>query len=245
MSELVDPINITSERLVVKDNALIMASYTVTVEEQRLLLLSIEKAQRLKEPLSANAIEVSLSVQEYAETFGVKLGTAYKALSEASDKLYDRSITMNDEGVRRRVRWLQEQAVYSTGRTTLIFSTTISKHIRDIVTQRSFLRLEQATQLRSQHAIRFFEVFSMALDQETQEGTWVAGLEEIRELLDIENTYPRWADFKKRVISPSVSQINKYTSLKVDWGVAEKEGRKITKLKFIIFESNQMSFPID
>lgn len=237
---------ITSERLVIKDNALIMASYTLTVEEQRLILACIEKAQRKQEPLNADAIEISLNVQEYAGLYNVKMGTAYKALKTSSDKLYDRSIKMDSEGVKmRRVRWLQEQAIYDSGRVSLVFSATISRHIRDIVTMRSAYRLEQATQLRSQHAIRFFEILQMVIDHKTQQGTWEVTITQLKELFELQNAYQRWVDLKRKVIEESVKQINKNTSLKVEWEVAAKEGRQISAVRFYVFESSQLSLGLD
>lgn len=227
-------------RLVMKDNALIMGSYSLSVEEQRLILASIEKAQRMKEPLNSRAVEVSLSVKEYSELYSLKLKTAYKGLESASDRLYERSIKLNDEGVRREVRWLQEKAIYDSGRVKLVFSATISKHISEIVTKRSTFRLEQATQLRNQHAIRFFEIFHIMIDPETQEGEWEVTVEEIKDLLEIHDLYPRWVDFKRRVIIEAVRQINANTSLRVDWDIAGKEGKRITAVKFTIFESSQL-----
>ena len=115
------PSVISSEKLVMKDNALIMASYSLSVEEQRLILACIEKAQRLQKTLDNDAIEINLTVREYAELYKVQMSGAYRTLSSSSDKLYERSLRMNDHGVRRKIRWLQEQAVYDSGRITLVF----------------------------------------------------------------------------------------------------------------------------
>jgi plasmid replication initiation protein len=235
---------ITEERLVIKDNALIMASYSLTIYEQRLIMACIEKAQRKKEPLNSDAIEISLSVNEYAETFGVKMVTAYKALSESSNKLYERSIRMESDGIKRNVRWLQEQAIYAEGRVKLVFSSVISKHISEIVTGRSAYRLEQATQLRSQHSIRFFEYFQMIINRDTQQGTSELSLSQLRELLEIQDSYPRWADLKKKVIEESIKQINKNTSLKVNFEIAEKDGRQVKSVRFNVFESSQLTLSL-
>lgn len=232
---------ITSERLVMKDNALIMASYSLSVEEQRLILACIEKAQRQQKPLDKDAIEINLSVREYADLYKVKMGGAYRTLSSSSDKLYERSIRMDDQGVRRKVRWLQEQAVYDSGRIHLVFSSLVSKHIREIVTKQSTYRLQQATQLRSQHAIRFFEILQIVVDPKTQEGVWEVTVNELKDLLEIADRYDRWIDLKKYVVLESVAQINKNTSLKVDWEVATKDGRRITGLRFFVFEANQLT----
>lgn len=237
--------DISPEQLVMKDNALIMASYSLTVEEQRLILACIEKAQRQKEPLAHRAIDITLSVQEYAELYGVKMGTAYKALSSSSNKLYERSIRIDEEGVTRKVRWLQEQANYDSGKVKLTFSDTISRHIRDIVTEQTSFRLQQATQLRTQHAIRLFEILNMVLDPETQEGRWDISVERMKDIFEIRDYYDRWIDLKKKVILPSVQQINKNTSLKVDWKVTGKEGKRITELEFIVFEADQLSLGLE
>ena len=236
---------INPEQLIMKDNALIMASYSLTVEEQRLILACIEKAQRQKEPLAHRAIEITLNVQEYAELYNVKMVTAYKALSSSSDKLYERSIRIDEEGVTRKVRWLQEQANYVSGKVKLRFSDTISRHIRDIVTEQTSFRLQQATQLRTQHSIRLFEILNMVLDPLTQEGEWIISVEKLKDIFEIRDYYDRWIDLKKKVIQPSVQQINKYTSLRVEWDVCGKEGKRITELKFTVFESDQLSLGLE
>ena len=237
--------DITSEKLVMKDHELIMGSYSLTVEEQRLILACIEKAQRTKAPLNADAIQISINVKEYADLCSVTMGSAYKALAKSAEKLYEQSIKMNDQGVRREVRWLQEKALYDSGKVTITFSSMISKHIRDIVTKRSIYRLEQATQLRGQHAIRLFEILQIVIDPETQEGEWIVTLEKFRDLLELPSAYDRWIDLRKRVIEASLAQINKNTSLKVEWEIEAKEGRQISAVKFTVFESNQLSLGLE
>jgi plasmid replication initiation protein len=235
---------ITNQHLVMKDNSLIMSSYTLSVEEQRLILACIEKAQRKQAPLKSEAIEITFSVNEYANIYNVHMATAYKTLKTASDKLYERSITIDDEGLTRNVRWLQEKAIYDSGRVKLTFSSTVSKHIRDIVTERSIYSLEQATQLRSQYAIRFFEIFKMVIDPETQEGSWEVTLDKLKELFEIKDLYSRWVDLKKRVIVDSLQQINQNTSLKVDFEISAKNGRQVSAVRFTIFESSQLTLGI-
>jgi len=232
---------ITTEKLVMKDHELIMASYSLTVEEQRLILVCIEKAQRVQTSLNTSAVKISINVQEYADLCSVTMGAAYKALANSTAKLYEQSIKINDEGVRKEVRWLQEKAQYDSGKATVTFSEKISKHIMDIVTKRSIYRLEQATQLRGQYSIRLFEILQIVIDPDTQQGEWFVTLAEFRDLLELPSSYNRWIDLRKRVIESSLVQINKNTSLKVEWEVADKEGRQITAIKFTVFESNQMS----
>jgi plasmid replication initiation protein len=233
-----------NEKIIIKDNALIMASYSLTVEEQRLILACIEKAQREKTPLSASSVEITLTVNEYADLYGVKLVTAYKALNSSSNKLYDRSIKIHDEGVIRKIRWLQEQAIYDAGKVKLIFSETVSKHIKDIVTVQSAYRLTQATQLRSQHAIRLFEILQAVIDQDTQKGVWDISINDLKEIFEVSEYYDRWIDLRRKVIQESVDQINKNTSLEVSWKVTGKEGKRIKDIQFSVLESHQLSLSL-
>lgn len=243
MSTKVAP-QITSEKLISKDNALIMASYSLSVDEQRLLLAGIEKAQRTGKTNVSGAIEISLTAHEYATLYGVTVKTAYNALSLSSNRLYERSITMtSDEDVKlRRIRWLQEQAIYESGKVTLVFSDIISKHIREIKT---IYRLEQATQLRSKHAIRYYEIFQLLVDHKTQEGEWQISVTELKNIFEItDSDYPRWSDFRRRVVVEPIRQINKNTSMNIEFDVV-KNGREVVGLVFTLFESKQLRLGLD
>jgi len=234
-----------SSKLVIKDNALIMASYRLTVEEQRLILACIAKANDNKKKLSNAAITVQLSVSDYAALYNVKMKTAYEALPLASDKLWERTIRISDGKKDRKIRWLQEQATYDSGKVHLTFSTAISDLLRNIVSdQATRYRLEQATQLRNQHSIRLFEIFQMLIDSDKKEASWDISISELKEILGIEDRYPRWADFKKRVIEEPVKQLNNNTSLKVDWDVSGKIGKRIDSIIFHVFEGDQLQLKL-
>ena len=244
MTEAKRPITLKPERLVVKDNALIMSSYALTVEEQRLILACIQKANMKKDSLKNGAVEIVLSVHEFAEIYGVSMNHAYRTLSQSSDKLWERSIKIDDEGVNRKIRWLQEKATYSSGKIRLVFSSVVSKHIREVVTTQTSYRIAQATQLRTQHSIRLFEIFQAVIEPGSQEGIWEVSLNDFKEILEIKGSYERWADLKKKVITPALKLINSNTSLKVDLEIAEKEGKRIIGVRFIIFESDQLSLSL-
>lgn len=231
---------ITKEKLVSKDNALIMGSYSLGVDEQRLLLAGIEKSQRTGKTNGTGAIEVSLNANEYAALYGITVKTAYSALQASSSRLYERSITLTDNEKVRNVRWLQERAVYENGKTSLVFSDVISKHIREITTT---YRLEQATQLRSKHAIRYYEIFQLLIDQDTQEGEWEISVSELKKLFEVENEFARWCDFRRRVVVEPIAQINKNTSMNVEFEVV-KNGREVVGLVFTLFESNQLKLSL-
>ena len=229
------------EPIVVKDNELIMASYTLSVEEQRLVLACINKAQENKIALKGGALEINLTVQDYVNLYDVKMKTAYKALNDASERLINRTIRMEEDGKKRAINWLQEKCEYDNGKVTLLFTNLISRHIVDMVNAKNAYRIRQATQLRSQHGVRIFEILNSLIDSDTLEAEWEVGIDEYKDLLDLEYKYDRWVDLKKYAIEVPVAQINKCTSMKVNWEVAAKVGKKIDRIRFTAFESNQLT----
>ena len=246
MSESLTPViyeSYPSDRLVIKDNALIMASYTLSVEEQRLILICIEKAQRIKNRDRNAPIEVSISAHDYADVCNLSVKSAYNALSTSSERLFDRYLRLDDDKILRRVRWLQEHAKYVSGRIKIVFSNEVSKHIFDITNADNAMRLRQATQLKSQHSIRLFGIFNMAVDNEKQHGIWIVSLERLKQVLELEGQYDMWTDLKRKVIEPALKLINTNTSMQVSWSIHQKQKRQIESIKFDIFESDQLNLP--
>ena len=74
--------------LIVKDNALIEASYTLDVVEQRLILLAILEAREQKQLIQAGSL-LRIHASSYIHQFNVDKSTAYKALKEAVKGLYE------------------------------------------------------------------------------------------------------------------------------------------------------------
>ena len=67
---------------------------------------------------------------------------------------------------------------------------------------------------------------------------------ELKEILLIQDKYKDYRDLKKFVIEPSVKEINKFTDLQIEYN-PEKEGRRITKINFIIGEKTGVQLTLD
>ena len=75
------------KELVVKDNALINASYNLDLSEQRLILLAILEARQSNTP---NDKDLTIHAESYINHFNVHRNTAYKVLKDACKSLFDR-----------------------------------------------------------------------------------------------------------------------------------------------------------
>ena len=81
----------TSE-LIVKDNALINASYNLDTVEQRLILLAILQARETKTGIDANT-RLRIHASDYMSRFNVSKHAAYKALKTAVTNLFGRQFS--------------------------------------------------------------------------------------------------------------------------------------------------------
>ena len=94
-----------TNNVVVKANVLIEASYRLTLNEQRLILLAISKVNPL-EKLTEERL-FSVSVDEWMSCYECDYNTANKAIIEAEYTLFERQVTLlvGEDSV--KTRWVQ------------------------------------------------------------------------------------------------------------------------------------------
>ena len=232
----------SQEPLVAEGDRMVMASYSLTRDEHRLLIACMEKIHRTQPPMTEGSLQITLTAHEYAECYKLSKKTAYNALQKSSNKLWGAEIRIEEEDGERSIRWLQEKASYQNGRVSLKFSDHVSQHLRSKVTKQTIYRFKQIALLPNPHAIRLFKMFhSVIREGDAVEGRWRVPISVIKDKLQLSSSYDRWIDLRSKILEPSIREINKNTSLEVDWRVSAKEGKRNTEVEFIIFESNQLS----
>ena len=215
--------------LVTKSNHLIEAGYKLSLNEQRLLLSVISQLDGRKPLPKGNLF--TISAHEFSQAFDIPLKQAYEILDDASSKLYERDIKTFDKKskIRGRFRWV-DSVEYLDGeaKVTLSFCNHIIPYLTLLHEQFTTYELKQVAQLKSSYAIRFYEL----LVQFIKTGERFISIEKLKLMLEIDDQYQRFYDLKRYVIMPSIENINKTTSIVVDWDVVKK-GRTITGLMFI------------
>ena len=81
--------------LIVKDNALINASYNLELVEQRLILLAIIEARESGKGINAND-PLTVHAESYINQFDVARQTAYQALKDACKDLFARQFSYQE-----------------------------------------------------------------------------------------------------------------------------------------------------
>lgn len=153
-----------SNQLIVKDNALINASYNLDTVEQRLILLAILQAREEKIGIDANT-RLRIHASEYMQRFDVNKHAAYKALKTAVANLFGRQFSYytidQKTGKQKKVisRWVQNIAYIDDAATLEIaFTMDVIPLITRLEKQFTSYQLKQVTQLTGKYAIRLYEL---------------------------------------------------------------------------------------
>ena len=220
--------------LVVKDNALINASYNLDLVEQRLILLAIVEARESGKGINAND-PLTVHAESYINQFGVHRNTAYQALKDACDDLFARQFsyqTMSEKGnvVNHKSRWVSEVAyIDNEAIVQLIFSPAIVPLITRLEEQFTKYEIQQISNLSSAYAVRLYEIL---IAWRSSGSTPIIPLTDFRKRIGVlDSEYKRMYDFKKYVLDIAIKQINEHTDITVKVE-QHKTGRSITGFSF-------------
>ncbi|MEI5792613.1 replication initiation protein RepM [Staphylococcus aureus] len=214
-----------------KDNALINAAYTLSLAEQRLILLSSAQADGDADELK----DITIYAEQYAEAFKVSRQAAYMALKDAADSLFERRFSYERLTPRGNIstakrRWVGGvDYVENEGRIVLQYHKDVIPLLCELKNKFTLYALEQVADLTSVHAVRLYELL---IAWRSTGKTPVYELAEFRRKLGIEpDEYPRMTNFKQRVLDPAVAQINAHTDITAAYE-QHKRGRSITGFSF-------------
>ena len=221
------------KELIVKDNALINASYNLDLVEQRLILLAIMEARESGKGINAND-PLTVHAESYINQFNVHRNTAYQALKDACKDLFARQFSYQEQrpkGVANITsRWVSQIAyIDNTASVELIFSPAIIPLITRLEKHFTSYEMKQISYLSTGYAVRLYEIL---IAWRSTGKTPVIELIDFRKQIGVLDTeYNRMHDFKKRVLDPSIKQIKEHTDITVEVE-QHKKGRSITGFSF-------------
>ncbi|EPK6777110.1 replication initiation protein RepM, partial [Acinetobacter baumannii] len=233
--------------LVVKDNALINASYNLDLVEQRLILLAIVEARESGKGINAND-PLEVHAEGYINQFGVHRNTAYQALKDACNDLFARQFSyqkINERGniENYRSRWVSEIGyVDNEAVVKLIFAPAIVPLITRLEEHFTKYELQQVSNLSSAYAVRLYELL---IAWRSTGSTPVIELSDFRQRIGVLDTeYKRMERFKTSVLELAIKQINEHTDITVKYE-QHKRGRSISGFSFTFKQKKKDNPPIE
>lgn len=224
-----------SKDLVVKDNALINASYNLETTEQRLVLLAIVQARELSKRFDANST-IEVHAQHYMQQFGVDKHAAYEGLKNAASNLFERKFsykTIHEPTGKEKVvksRWVSKIAyVEAAGIVELAFAPDVIPLITQLEQSFTAYEIRQISSLTGKYAIRLYELL---IQWKSIGKTPIFHIEDFRFKLGLSpQDYPVMGNFKSRVLDAALAQINERTDIVAQYD-QHKSGRVITGFSF-------------
>ena len=233
--------------LVVKDNALINASYNLDLVEQRLILLAIVEARESGKGINAND-PLTVHAESYINQFGVHRNTAYQALKDACNDLFARQFSyqkINERGniENYRSRWVSEIGyVDNEAVVKLIFAPAIVPLITRLEEHFTKYELQQVSNLSSAYAVRLYELL---IAWRSTGSTPIIELSDFRQRIGVLDTeYKRMERFKTSVLELAIKQINEHTDITVKYE-QHKRGRSISGFSFNFKQKKKDSLSIE
>lgn len=218
-----------SNYLVAQSNDLIEARHNnpLTVREQKIILAMVSEIQ----PDDEDFKEYSISLKNFNEMLGLKGKTKYSEIKEIVKNLMGKTI----EIPRKNKGWLLAHWVSSAeyidgeGFIELTFSPKLKPYLLQLKEYTSY-RLSNILSLNSTYSIRLYEL----MKKWEFLGQWEYPVEDLRGKLGVEEgTYPKYSNFKARVLLRAIEEVNEKTEFHITFEEIKK-GRSVVKIKFSI-----------
>lgn len=227
--------------LIVKDNALMNASYNLALVEQRLILLAIVEARESGKGINSND-PLTVHAESYINQFRVERHTAYQALKDACKDLFARQFSYQQRSAKGNItnmtsRWVS-QIGYTENEATvqLVFAPAVVPLITRLEEQFTKYDIEQISSLSSAYAVRMYELL---ICWRSTGKTPIIELSEFRKRIGVLNTeYKRMDIFKRGVLELAIKQINEHTDITASYE-QHKKGKVITGFSFKFKQKKQ------
>lgn len=205
----------------------------LSLAEQRVLLACI--AQIDSTAVLTEEYRFEVTAAGVADLAGLEnLSNTYRDLKKASEKLYERSVIIDDPDpdnpkiTQRKTRWISGiDYVDGEGKVVLSFAFGIIPYLSQLSREFTRYKLKHVARFESVYSIRLYEL----LVQWSCSGEREIEVEWLKNQFQVGEKYSRLVDLKKRVIDPAVEEINRHSNLWVKYG-QRKAGKTITHFQF-------------
>lgn len=218
--------------IVYKSNKVVEAGYKLTLNEQRVILACIAQVNSSEELLETDTFEISAG--DFANLFSVSNENAYYALVEVAKSLFHRYVIIdnpdpdNPKITQTQTHWISSiDYIPSEGKIILRFAQRMLPYLGQLKSAFTRYNLEHIGEMTSAYSIRLYELIM----QWKTTGTREVSIEWLKQQFQLNESYDRMYDLKKRVIEPAVKDINTHSNYTVEW-TQRKTGRRVTHLIF-------------
>ena len=227
---------INQNELIVKSNNLIEASYRLTTQEQRVILLvsSMIKAD------DKDFQEYYIDIKSFMNLIGVTGKSKYEEIKEITKKLRERTIVLKDleKNTETQMGWVSSFTYFNNeGYVQIMLDPKLKPFLLNLKERFTQYQRKYVIQLKSFYSIRLYEL----LKQYEKVKERYIELDALRKILGIKpNEYKLYGNFKNKVLKKAEAELPEKTDLKFKYK-EKKQGRKVVGIYFFIEPNNQIT----
>ncbi len=216
-----------NKNLVVKSNHIVEASFKLSLQEQRLILLMVSMIKKNDKDFQVYQI----GIDDFNKVVGLKGESGYTEAKEIIRKLRKRELIIKKPESELHINWLSSAEYFNQkGYIDLCFDPKLKPYLLNLQKKFTKYQLRNAIQLKSSYSIRLYEL--MKQNEFRKEKAYK--IDTFRSMLGLKpDEYKLYADLKKRVIISSQKELNKKTDISFEFR-EKKQGRKVTEIIFKI-----------
>lgn len=230
---------IPSRLRVTKSNALVNASYRLSLNELRIVLYALSKINPLDKEFKMSH---KIDAREMASFFGIDTRvnkTFFKDIEDALvNRFWEREFSYYDEkeGKIIKERWLIRVAFGGKNPHEMEFyyNPMIKDQLQQLSKQFTSYLLSNVNDMRSTFSIRIYEMAILHLNaSKSHQSHMYKTVDELKERLCVEGKYKQFSEFRIRVLEVAKKEINKKSDIKIDFSF-KKRGRSVHSIDFTI-----------
>lgn len=213
---------------VVKNNDLIQkAKFDLTAIEQKLINYVISKIR----PTDKEFQNYFIPVADFCELCGIRKDRAYTEFRTIIERLDQKSVWIENSQESYKLRWFSEaKLIKGKGMIKVLLHSELHDYLIGLGSNFTKYEIYNILALKSKYSIRLYEIFK---SYEYQSGREFE-IESLKEKLFAVH-YKNFHIFSERVLTPAVTEINKYTDIDVSYDLYRRgRGGKVVSITFFI-----------
>ncbi len=217
------------KEIVRKNNQLINARYSFSVTESRLILKVLTLINKDDEEFKT----FTVNIKDFVNITKHKGQKEYDRVKNIVDTLCKRTIHIPMEDGFLHTSWLSSARYFNPqGTVEISIDEKLKPYLLQLKSCFTRYELENVLALKNTYSFRIFEL----LKQYQSVGKREIDLEKLKTILQVEKKYKLYNDFRRYVLLRSQKDLKKNTDIFFEF-TPVKQGRKVTKIIFTIFEN--------
>ncbi|HBF7094791.1 TPA: replication initiation protein [Clostridioides difficile] len=224
-----------NDYIVKKSNYFIMnCKYDLSIQEQRIILTLASMIKSTDEEFK----EYKFSTKEFKELLNLKGQSVYSEIPKITKKLLGKTLEIENEHETIQCGWIATaRHLKKEGFIILRISPDLKPYMLQLNTLYTSYRLKNVLSMKSKYSIRIYEI--LKCHEFKQQSFIDISIDELRKLLKAENIYPKYANFKQKILEVVKNELEEQTDISFNYEEF-KTGRTITDLRIFIHKKNSL-----